>query len=137
MRKYYLFIIRNEYYKMCKQNSLILFQTLSNLYRLKDPNFTYGISLFDSICQPFSVKLLNNYIKNRYTCTMKSDKVIKVHSIHEKVLLQINYACVIVKSNVNFPEILKVFHIYNKKIFVCDFENEDYFWLSAQIQKTK
>lgn len=137
MRKYYLFIIQSDYYKEYQSKSQILYQTLYTLCQLKEPNFSYGISLFDSICQPFSVKLLTNYIKNKYTCTMKSEKVMQVHSISEKTFVQVNHACVIVKSNVNFPDILKVFHIYNKRIFVCDFLNDDYFWLSTQIQKRK
>lgn len=137
MRKYYLFIIKPEYHKSFQSKPKVLFETLYNLYQLKDPNFTYGISLFDSICQPFSVKLLNNYIQNRYTCTLKSDKVIQVHSVKERTFLQINHACIIVKSNVNFPEVMKIFQIYNKNIFVCDFQNNDYFWLNAQMQKRK
>ncbi len=137
MRKYYLFIIKPEYHKLYKSKSNVLYQTLYNLHQLKEPNLYYGISLFDSVCQPFAIKLLNNYISNRYTCTMKSDKIIQIHSIQERTFLQINYSSCIVKSNVNFPEILKVFHIYNKKIFVCDFFNEDYFWLNDQMQKRK
>lgn len=137
MRKYYLFMIKPEYCKLYKKEPLVLYQTLYNLYRLKEPNFTYGISLFDSICQPFAVKLLRNYVQNKYTCSMKNEKVLQVHSINDYTLLQINHACIIIKSNVNFPDILKVFHIYNKKILVCDFENDDYFWLSTQIQKRK
>ncbi len=136
MRKYYLFIIKTEYYKLYKKDPHILYQTLYQLYCLKEPNFAYGISIFDSICQPFSVKLLRNYIQNKYTCSMKSQKVMHLHS-PEDTLLQINYACIIVKSNFNFPDVLRVFHIYNKKILVCDFENEDYFWLSMQMQKRK
>ena len=137
MRKYYLFMIKTEYYKLYKKDPRILYQTLSNLYRLKEPNFTYGIFLFDSICQPFAVKLLKGYIQNKYTCSMIGEHIMQVHSIHDHTILQINHACVIVKSNVNFPDILKVFHIYNKKILVCDFENEDYFWLSTQIEKRR
>ena len=137
MRKYYLFMIKPEYYRLYKKDPIVLYQTLYNLYLLKDPNFTYGISLFDSICQPFSVKLLRNYIQNKYTCSMKSEKVMLIHSITDYTLLQINHACIVVKSNINFPEVFRVFHIYNKNILVCDFESDDYFWLSTQIQKRK
>ena len=137
MRKYYLFMIKTEYYKLYKNKPNILYETLTNLYYLREPNFQYGISLFDSICQPFAVKLLTNYIKNKHTCTMESSKIIKVHSIKEKTYLQINHSCCILKTNVNFPEILKVFHIYNKKIFIVDFNNKDYFWLETQIQRRK
>lgn len=137
MRKYYLFIIQPEYYKLFRKNPQTLYEILYNLFQLKAPNLNYGFSLFDSICQPFPVKLLNHYIQNRYTCTILSPKQIRVHSISSKTILQIGYGCIVVKSNINFPEIMKVFHIYHKKIFVCDFQNQDYFWLSDQMQKTR
>lgn len=137
MRKYYLFMIKNDYYQVYKRNSQVLYRTLENLYQLSKPNFQYGVSLFDNICQPFSVKLLNNYIKNRIPYQMYSDKVIELYSAQEKMKLQINYATIIIVSNVNFPSIFKVFNIYNKRIFVCDFQNEDYFWLNEQTLKRK
>lgn len=137
MRKYYLFPIQPEYYKLYQKDSKFLYDILYNLCQLKEPNLNYGVSLFRSICEPFSVKILSQYIQNKYTCTSLNSKVIKVHSIQEKTLLQIRYSCIIIKSNVNFPEVLKVFHIYHKKIFVCDFQNEDYFWLNNQFQKTR
>lgn len=137
VRKYYLFLIQTEYYKLYRKNPKILYDLLYNLYQLKEPNLNYGVSLFKSICKPFSVNLLSHYIQSKYTSTVLSPKLIKVHSIYEKTTIQINYGCIIVKTNVNFPEILKVFHIYNKKIFVCDFKNQDYFWLSNQFQKTR
>lgn len=137
MRKYYLFMIKNDYYQVYKRNSQVLYRTLENLYQLSKPNFQYGVSLFDNICQPFSVKLLNNYIKNRIPYQMYSDKVIELHSTQEKTKIQINYATIIIISNVNFPSILKIFNIYNKRIFVCDFRNQDYFWLNEQTLKRK
>ena len=135
MRKYYLFIVQPEYYKLFYKNPKTLYDLLYNLCQLKEPNLQYGFSLFNSICQPFPVKLLTHYIQNRYTCTTINSKQMKIHSIHEKTIIQIGHGCVIIQSNINFPEILKVFHIYHKKIFVCDFNNQDYFWLCSQLQK--
>lgn len=136
MRTYYLFMIKPEYYTLYKNDPSVLYQTLYNLYHLEKSNFSYGISLFQSLCQIFSVKLLKNYIQSKYKYDIVGKKM-NLHFPFEKVQVQINYSCVIIKSNVNFPEILKVFYIYDKKIFVCDFENKDYFWLSKQIQKIK
>ncbi len=96
MRKYYLFLIQTEYNKLYLKNSKFLYGLLYNLYQLKEPNLNYGISLFKSICQPFSVNLLSNYIQSKYTCTTISPKVMKVHSIYEKTTIQINYGCIIV-----------------------------------------
>lgn len=135
MRKYYLFIIKNEYYKIYKKNPKILYRTMESLYLLKRSDIAYGVSLFNQICQPFSVRLLNNYIKDRYKYQQVSKKVIKIRALANQDFLQIGYATSIVFTNNKNPEIFQVFNIYNKKIFVCDFENREYTWLSQYFVK--
>ena len=34
------------------------------------------------------------------------------------------------------PEIMRILNIYNKNILVCDFENNDYFWLNDYFKAT-
>lgn len=134
LRKYYLFIIKKEYYNAYKNKSYVLYKILENLYSLKSYDFSYGINIYKELCLPFSVKLLSNYINNRIYYKKMNAKIIKLESKFEETYLQIDYPCAIIKTNVNIPQILKIFHIYNKDIFICDFQNEDYFWLSNQIK---
>ena len=135
MRKYYLFIITNDYYKNYKTRPHVLFNTLSNLYTLKTRNLSYGVALYKSICSFFSKNILINYIERKYKHYHINKKIIRIKSKDEVTSVQINYSCVVILSSVNFPEILKTFYIYNKKIFVCDFYSGDYFFLSDQIKK--
>ena len=135
MRKYYLFIITNDYYKNYKLRPEVLFKTLNNLYSLRRPNFSYGISLYNSICRVFSKKLLINYIERKYEYKYINKKIIKIISQKENTSVQVNNSCVVILTSRNIPEIFQTFYIYNKKIFVCDFWSEDYFWLSEQIKK--
>lgn len=135
MRKYYLFILKKEYYDQYKNKSYVLYRMLENLYRLKTYDFSYGINIYNELCLPFSVKVLKNYINNKVPYKRINNKIIKLDSMFEKTYLQINYSCVIIKTNVNFPQILKIFNIYNKNIFVCDFKAQDYFWLDKQIKR--
>lgn len=135
MRKYYLFIIRDEYYRKYKKKQNILYKALYYLYKSNEYDLNHGFYLYDKICNIFSVKLLNNYIKNKYEYKMINNKIIKLNSIIEHTIVQINYSCIIVITDINIPEIFKTFNIYNKRIFVCDFNNQDYFWLNEQISK--
>lgn len=137
MRKYYLFIINNDYYKNYKKNPKVLYNTLYNLYALDKKNFTYGISLYNSVCQVVSKNLLIHYIQRKYHHKHKTDNLIRLLSQTETTIVQINHSCIVVVSSINMPEVFKTFYIYHKKIFVCDFQNEDYFWLSDQIQKVR
>lgn len=137
MRKYYLFMIKSDYYKSYKNNSFVLYNTLRNLYFLKKNNFSYGISLYHSVCQTINSNLLINYIKRKYHHKNINSNIIKLLSENERTIVQINRSCIVVLSNINLPDILKTFYIYNKRMFVCDFKNEDYFWISDQIKKVK
>ena len=62
MKKYYLFVIKNDYYRIYRKNPYILYKILERLYMLEKYDFSYGISLYKQLCQPFGVKLLKNYI---------------------------------------------------------------------------
>lgn len=138
MRKYYLFTIRKDFYEVYKNNSFVLYKTLENLWKIKKQDFSYGLSLYDALCQTFDVSLLNRFFKGKY-----KNKIISKDNRHiilnkEKeyyVLLELHYSCVIVLTNINMPNVLRDFNCYNRNIFVCDFINEDFFWLNNQYQK--
>ena len=136
MRKYYLFVFKKEYYNFYKNKSYVLYKILENLYNLKSYDFSYGINIYKEMCLPFSYKVLKNYIDNKINNNKISNKVIKIKNNKEVVYLQLGYAKVIIKTNVNTPKIFKIFNIYNKNIFICDFQNNDYFWLNNCFNST-
>jgi hypothetical protein len=72
MYKYYLFIINNNAYKIYKNNSKYLYDILTTLYSLKGNDLVYGINLYNSICDTFSSKLLDNYLDTKATCRMST-----------------------------------------------------------------
>lgn len=135
MKKYYLFVMKNEVYKIYVKNPAILYQTLYNLYQLESYDLSYGVSLYHQLCQPFSVKLLENYIKEKYKYNIINNKVIKMKSMIEKTFVQIGYATTVIFTDTKYPELLKIFNTYNRKIFICDFDHRNYFWLSREIIK--
>ena len=136
MRKYYLFIIKKEYYNLYKDKSYVLYKILENLHSLRTYDFSYGIKIYKELCLPFAVKVLNNYLNKRIKHKKINDKIIKIESSFEDTYMQVNYSCIVVKTNVNMPQILKILNIYNKNIFVCDFDNIDYFWLNNYFKAT-
>lgn len=137
MRKYYLFVIKNDYQQIYKNHSYVLFKTLENLKGTIPVNFPYGISLYEQLCQTFHSDILNNYIKRKFKCKKINKKIIKINSMIENTYIQVNKSCAIILTNLNIPPVFRVFNIYNKRIFVCDFENQDYFWLNEQIKKSR
>lgn len=136
MRKYYLFVMKNEVYKIYHKNPSILYETLSNLYHLESYDFSYGISLYHQLCQPFSVKVLENYIKSKYKYHVARTNILQMKSFIEKTFVQVGYATTVILTDTKYPELFKIFNIYNRKIFVCDFIHREYFWLSKELLKT-
>lgn len=136
MRKYYLFIVKKEFSQVYRNNADILYKTLENLYYIKKENFNYGMSLYTQLCQTFNVDVLTNYFNHQTLLKHRGNKYCS-KSTKEIILIEINPSCCNVVTNVNLPSILKIFDYYCKEIFVCDFKNKDYFWLSKQYNKKK
>lgn len=128
MRKYYIFILRTEFYKIYKNNALILYKTLENLYKLKSDNFGYGISIYNQLCLPFNKEVLDNYFYRKFNNKINSKHYIR----QEQTLVEIHKSCVVVLTKYNIPKIMRTLLYYNRYLFVCDFENKDYFWLENQ-----
>lgn len=133
MRKYYLFKINKTYYNLTKDNPYTLYKAIESIYNLKPNDITYAYNFFNQIRDIFNKEYLNTniyeYYKNRHSYT----KVNNTHMIYdyyskEESKLTINNNYLLIKSTKQIPTFLK--SIKRKEyIFVCDFDNIDYFWL--------
>ena len=98
------------------------------MYNLTVNNFGYGISIYNQLCLTFNTEVLNNYFLRKFD-NYKHGK----HFINsEDVIIEIHRSCIIVLTKYNIPNVLKYLLLYNQQLFVCDFENRDYFWLQNQ-----
>lgn len=130
MRKYYLFSIKKDFYNSYHNNSNILYKTLSNLYYLNHQNMSYGISIYNQICDVFKIEIFMNYFhsKNGFYIKKKNKKILVNNMFdREQYVIEINYSCIIICTD-TLPRVLKLFNYYNSRIFICDFANNDYFW---------
>lgn len=135
MKTFYLFIIKDEHYKLYKKNSFILYKILESLYKLRKENLVFGISFYHQICNPFASKLLKNYIKEKVPYILINENIIKIPSLIENTSVVIESSRVIVYTDSSCPQVFKIFNIYNKKIFVCDFFSDSFFWLNDYLSK--
>jgi len=127
MREYNLFIVKKELVYLYQNNPEILFKILYNLYKLKRC-FNYGVSLYNQLCLPFEVEIISKYLSDKYNLENKKDFYIN------GTLIKLKPSRVIVKSQYNLPNIIKIFNYYSHNIFVCDFNKKDYFWLKQFIK---
>ena len=119
---YYLFIIKNNYFINYDE---YLYKLLKELKNMKKENYNYGINLYYNICNLFDTKLLIYYITQKY----KMKRINNKFYLDKYNYFEIRKSCCVISSDKYLKEILCIFYIYNKNIFVCDFNNDNYFWL--------
>lgn len=133
MRTFYLFKIKTNYSILTKNNPYNLYKTLEEIYHLKKDEIKIAYDLFSQIRDTFNKELLDNniyeYYKNRYTYTkINNTHIINDYYTEEKSKLVINPSYLLIRSTKQIPTFLRTITKKNN-IFVCDFDNIDYFWL--------
>lgn len=124
---YYLFVIKDEFFK---ENSSYLYNILYKLKTMNRENYVYGINLYNSICNIFDTKSLNFYIRKK----LKLNKIGNRFYLDKYNCFDVRKSCCIINSDRYLREILCIFYIYNKNIFVCNFDKSTYFWLKDKFK---
>ena len=124
---YYLFIIKDNYYK---GSDKYLYELLYKLKYLKKEEYNYGISIYYNICNLFDIKILKNYLNKKYKLKQLNNK----YYLDKNNYFGIRKSCLIINSDKYCREILCIFYIYNKNIFVCNFDKNSYFWLKDKFK---
>lgn len=130
MRTYHLFTIRKEYYDLYNDNPDLLFKALSSLFKVKLNNYSFGLSIYKQLCEPIDINYLSNYLNYRFHIKKNKHKYFVVNNHRkENSILFIKPSHITITTNVNFPHVLFLFYLYQRRFFVIDIENKDYFWL--------
>lgn len=124
---YYLFIIKDNFFK---NNSDYLYEILYKLKTMHKENYSYGISLYYNICNLFDINALKHYIKLKTNLKFKNNKFY----LDKYNYFEVRKSCSIINNDKYLREILCIFYIYNKNIFVCNFDNDEYFWLKDKFK---
>lgn len=134
MRIYYIFLIKKEIMKENKNVPENLYKVLESIYLMNNDDIILGYKLFNKICEPVDKDKFNNLIFDINKHNMNYMKFNNTHVLNdfmsnENTKLTINNAHIKIKSNENYPSFFK--DIKNMpNLFVCDFINMDYFFLS-------
>ena len=130
MRNYYLFIIREEYYDLYHDNPHLLYKALSFLFRIRLNNFSFGLSIYDQLCEPIEVDYLSDYLNYHFHLSHNKYKYLVINQKHkENSIIFIRPSYIHIYTNVNIPHVMSLFYLYQRRIFVIDIDNQDYFWL--------
>lgn len=133
MRTFYIFKINREIAILTKDSPYNMFKSMEQIYKLDKKDFSLGLKLFEQIAVPLDNKKIDRCIYNKFKENDHYMKYKNVHKINnrykpEETKLVVNKAYLLLKSNIVKPLFLNSLKIDND-LFVCDFENKDYFWL--------
>ena len=137
MRTFYLFDVKENILKNYRNNYEELYSLLESIHYLKTEDIILGFNIYQRIVNPMKKEEYNDYIKKNnlgkenYICYNYTHTINDFY-FNESTKIIINNSHIKIKTNKNVPSFF--YNIRNfKNIFVCDFNNHDYFLLEDTI----
>ena len=117
MRTYYIFNVNRYFSYMYKNKPFKMYKIFEEIYYSKSYDSLNTYRNFETVAVPFNKIMLNEYIYYEFKLKYGYKRNGNKHNLNtsENSTLQINN--------------------YNNNLFVCDFENMDYFWLCKLYNK--
>lgn len=141
MRTYYIFNVNKYYSYIYKDNPFKMYKIFEEIYYSRDYDSVKTYHILEEIANPFNKIMLNEYIYFEYKLKYGYKRKDNIHylSTTERTTLRINNYNIKLETESNYSVFFNDISNYNNNLFVCDFENMDYFWLSklSSLQKDK
>ena len=132
MRTYYIFNVNRYFTYMYNESPFKMYKIFEEIYHSRDYDAVKTYRVFEGIANPFNKIMLNEYIsyEYRYKYGYRKEDNIHILSTRENTRLKINNYNIKIETDNNYTDFFKYINNYNENLFVCDFDNKDYFWLS-------
>lgn len=135
MRTYYAFIIKDSLMHFYSKKPYSLYKILEQIYRLKNNDIVLGYRLLEQVTEPFGTRKTDKFIYKKHYDELEYSRLDDGHMIknlysEEITFLKVFHSHVRIKTNNNFSAFFNSMQEYNENIFVCDFENQDFFWVN-------
>lgn len=138
MRVYYLFKINDSFSKLYYNKTYYLYKMLEQISLSSKNDFIISYRLFEQMAVAFNKTDINSKIYRKYAFDENYKKTLNKHVLNnvvENTKLTVYNTYIKVKTNKNITDFFKVLSI-EENIFICDFNNKDYFWLSNVSSKS-
>ena len=133
MRVFYIYNINDFFTSIYDKYPYKLYKMLEDAYRTNKHNIVISSNYYEQITTKFNKLFINNYLKSNNKLDLYYYNKNNIHIIssgEEYTKLMISSYCLKIKTNLNYPTFFKNIKNYSDNIFICDFENQDYFWLN-------
>ena len=135
MRTYYAFIIKDSLMHFYNKKPYSLYKILEQIYRLKNNDIVLGYRLLEQVTEPFGTRKTDKFIYKKHLNELEYSRLDDGHMIknlysEEITFLKVFHSHVRIKTNNNYSAFFNSIQEYDENIFVCDFENQDFFWVN-------
>ena len=117
---------------MYKNNPFKMYKIFEEIYYSRNYDSFKTYRIMEEVSVPFNKVMLNEYIYYEYKLKYGYRREDNIHILNtsEKTKLRINNYNIKIETDSNYSIFFDDIKNYNSNLFVCDFENKDYFWLS-------
>lgn len=135
MRTYYAFIIKDSLMHFYLKRPYSLYKILEQIYKLKNNDIVLGYRLLEQVTDHFETKKTDRFIYKKHFDEYDYSRLDNGHMIknlysEEVTFLKIFHSHVKIKTNNDFSSFFESIKELNDNIFICDFDNQDFFWLN-------
>lgn len=137
MRVFYIYNINDFFCSMYEKFPYKLYKMLEDAYFTNKHNMTLSTTLYEQIITNFNKLYINNYLTANHKLNVyyyNKNNIHVISSRYEYTKLMISSYCLKLKTNLNYPQFFDTIGGYSDNIFVCDFANQDYFWLESVVK---
>ena len=136
MRIFYVFNIKKEVYEIYRDTPSVIYNFFNQLYYFKKDNLDYGNTIFKQVANRFNKEALDLKLYIRLHNKMRYIKRGDEHIINnlykdEISIMKIKKSYIVINTNNNFTEFFEFLNEEYRECFVCDFVNQDYFYLRS------
>lgn len=135
MRTYYIFKVREEFIKLYHDKPSSLYSSFKQILNLNKKDLNYALEIFNSLCDKIGKNEINKQIYLKYHKDMVYTRTDKEHIINnlykdEISILTIKNSYILLTTNHSYSSFFNILIDFDSNFFVCDFDNQDYFFLN-------
>ena len=138
MRTFYAFRINKELSILLSDTPYNLYRSLENIYYMDKDKVSMGRDLLEQIISLIDIEKINKEIFQKNKDNDFYTKIGSKHRIYnkyrnEETTIMVKKTHILINTN-TIPRNL-INYLDMKDIFICDFDNKDYFWLTKLFVK--
>ena len=135
MRVFFIFDIKEEFKRLYQDSPRNLYRILKQIYYLDKEEVIYGTNIFYQIVRKIPKQRIDNYLFVKLHQDIPYSKRENVHyynNLHRNEVsrLTVRRSYMKIMAETDISSFFSVLADYKSNYFVCDFEYQDYFFLS-------